>query len=383
MNKKMIALAVAAATLAPAAMAQTANPVTLYGRVYVMFESVKADGGAAAPIGTRNRVNNNGASLLGVRGTEDLGGGLKAFFQLETEFRPDQNDTTFATRNSGVGLQGDFGSVLLGRWDTPFKLSAAKYDVFGDTTISGYTSVMADRGNFNRRDQNIIQYWSPNFSGVQFRVSYTANEGKSATANPKVISGNITYDKGPLSLAYGYEKHSDMLAQYTVNNTASSTSGGVAGARETGHSVGASFTLGQFRVGGLMQRFIKPNVRLAGNTADSTTPTQKAAMINLTYTEGKHQFVLQHARSKDGRTRLVTAPTTPQPDSKANSIGYFYNFSRRTSFISTYTQIKNNVAGLGNFGANPFGGGSTSNPQPTLAADQDPRGLAFGLRHTF
>ena len=92
MNKKLIALAVAGATLAPlAASAQTANPVTLYGRAFVMFENVKADGGAAAPVPSRNRVTDAGPSFLGVRGTEDLGNGLKAFFQLEYAFRLDDN----------------------------------------------------------------------------------------------------------------------------------------------------------------------------------------------------------------------------------------------------------------------------------------------------
>jgi predicted porin len=370
MNKKMIALAVAAATLAPAAMAQTANPVTLYGRIFVMFENVKADGGTAAPISSRNRINNNGSSLVGIRGTEDLGGGLKAFFQWETEVRPDQNDSGFSNRNSGVGLQGDFGSVLLGRWDTPFKLAAARYDVFGDTTLSGYTGLMSDRGNFNRREQNVAQYWSPNFDGVQFRLSYSANEGKTATVNPKVVSGNITYDKGPFSIAYAYEKHTDLLA---TNSASGNAAAPTSGASEKGHTLGGSVTLGGFRVAGLVQRFIKPNVLIAGNTAASTTPVQKSAMVNLMYTVGKNQFVFQHQRSKDGRTRLVTAPTTAQPDNKINSIGYFYNFSRRTTFISTLTQVKNNVAGFGNFGNNAL----------AISADQDPKGFALGLRHTF
>ena len=118
MNKKLIALALAGACVAPAAMAQTANPVTLYGRVYVTFESVEAKGGpsTATPVPRRQRVSDQ-SSLLGVRGTEDLGGGLKAFFQLETGFKPDENNTTFAARNSAVGLQGGWGSILLGRWD--------------------------------------------------------------------------------------------------------------------------------------------------------------------------------------------------------------------------------------------------------------------------
>src|SRR5215467_6610176 len=66
MNKKLIALAVAGACVAPAAMAQTANPVTLYGRVYATFESVEAKGGAS-PVTRRERVSDQ-SSLLGVRG---------------------------------------------------------------------------------------------------------------------------------------------------------------------------------------------------------------------------------------------------------------------------------------------------------------------------
>src|SRR6187402_1962543 len=125
MNKKLIALAIAGATVAPAAMAQTANPVTLYGRVHLTYEYVEAKG---TPSQARRTRMQDQASLLGVRGTEDLGGGLKAFFQLETAFAPDQAPGTnggFAGRNSGVGLQGGWGSLLMGRWDMPFKVVTA------------------------------------------------------------------------------------------------------------------------------------------------------------------------------------------------------------------------------------------------------------------
>ena len=364
MNKKMIALAVAAATLAPVAMAQTANPVTLYGRVYVMFENVKADGGAAPAISSRNRVNNNGSSLLGVRGTEDLGGGLKAFFQLETEFRPDQNDSGVSNavfnRNSGVGLQGDFGSILLGRWDTPFKLANAPYDVFGDTTLGGYTSAMSDRGNFNRREQNVVQYWSPNFSGFQGRVSYSANEGKTATVNPVVTSFNATYNQGPISLAYGYEKHKDIFRNYSAAAVATT------GASERGMSLGGSVVFGPIKVAALTQRFKK--------TAPTFSVSDlKSNMINLIYTAGKNQFAFQHQRAKNGAARLLSVPTVVEPDTKVNSIGYYYNFSRRTSFVAVYSQTKNNTTGLGNFGANTLG----------IVGDQDPKGFAAGFRHTF
>jgi predicted porin len=362
MNKKLIALAVAGATLAPAAMAQTANPVTLYGRIYVLFENVKADGGTAAPVSSRNRVNNNGSSLIGFRGTEDLGGGLKAFFQAETEFRPDQNDLAgFGNRNSGVGLQGDFGSVLLGRWDTPFKLANASLDVFGDTTPAGFTAAMSDRGNFNRREQNVVQYWSPNFSGLTFRAHYTANEGKTATVNPVVTSFNAVYVQGPIYLSAAWEKHKDIFRNYT------GAAANVAGADETGVSLAGHVTFGPVRVGALVQKFEK--------TGGGTTRTsdQKAQMFNLIYTAGKNQFVFQTQRSKDGATRATPTTAVTEPDTKVNSVGYFYNFSRRTTLVAVYSQTKNNVTGLGNLGANAL----------AIAADQDPRGFAFGLRHTF
>ncbi len=361
MKKKLIAIAVAAATVAPAAMAQTANPVTLYGRIYVMFESVKADGGTAAPVSSRNRINNNGSSLVGIRGTEDLGGGLKAFFQWETEVRPDQNDSPFSNRNSGVGLQGNFGTVLLGRWDTPFKLANSSIDPFGTTTIAGLNSAMSDRGNFDRREQNVLQYWSPTISGFAGRVSYSANEGKTATVNPVVTSFNATYTQGPIYLATSWEKHKDIFKNYT------GAVGNVAGADETGVSLGGTVTFGPMRVGALIQKFKKNG----GGT--TVTSDQRSQMLNLIYTAGKNQFVFQHQRSKDGATRATSATASAEPDAKVNSIAHFYNFSRRTTLLTVYTQTKNNRFGLGGFGANTL----------AIAADQDPRGLAIGIRHTF
>src|SRR5258708_20092655 len=218
MNKKLIAVAVAGACVAPAAMAQTANPVTLYGRVNGRLESVESAGPTAATTQVRrNRVQDQ-ASLLGVRGTEDLGGGLKAFFQLETAFKPDQNDTTFAARNSAVGLQGAWGSLLMGRWDTPYKVVSTAIDPLGDVTLGGFSAAMNGSGlrnefqSFDRRDQNVIQYWSPTWGGLAFRLHHSVNEGRTATLNPKNSSASITYTGGPIYVGYAYrEKKSAAL----------------------------------------------------------------------------------------------------------------------------------------------------------------------------
>src|SRR4029077_3322288 len=117
MNKKLVALAVASGFALPlAAQAQTAN-VTLYGRLNIDFEFVngkQADGSNP----TVNRLSSN-SSRLGVRGTESLGGGLNAIFQIESSINGDTNAGNLGGRESFVGLQGSWGKFTLGRFLAP------------------------------------------------------------------------------------------------------------------------------------------------------------------------------------------------------------------------------------------------------------------------
>ena len=346
MNKKLIALAVAGACVAPAAMAQTANPVTLYGRVYVTLESIESKGTGGQP--RRTRVQDQ-SSLLGVRGTEDLGGGLKAFFQLETAFKPDQNDTTFAARNSGVGLQGGWGSVVFGRWDMPFKTTTIAVDPFGDLTIGGITMANNDQGNFDRRDQNVIQYWSPNWGGLSLRLAMTANEGKTGTVNPYDTGASLTYTGGPVYVGVAYENHKDQ-----VGSTATAAS------REKGYAAFGTFTFGAFKFGALYEKFDK-----------SGRKDRKSWMANVVWTMGKNQFIYQHQDSSDGG---LTAATV-QPECDVDTLGYQYNFTRRTFFLAQYSRIDNNSAANCGSAGSGFG--------PVAATGTDPRGISLGLRHVF
>lgn len=338
MNKKLIALAVVGATVAPAAMAQTANPVTLYGRVYVMFENVKADGLAG---GSRNRIT-DGSSLLGVRGTEDLGGGLKAFFQLETAFETGNSaGNTFATRNSGVGLQGGWGSFLMGRWDSPYKSATIAIDPFGDLTIAGITSALNDRGNHDRRTQNVVQYWSPNMGGFAVRLSHGVNENKTATLNPKEWAASATYTRGPVYAFLTYEKIEDQ--------------GGFAD--DKGIAGGGSVTFGPIKIGAQYQQYDKTG-----------RDKEKAWMANLIWTVGKNQFIGQYQTIEDGGPQGAAH----RPECDVKSLAYQYNFSRRTFFIALYTEVDNDHGANCRFGAGDIGG-----------AGVDKEGFALGIRHVF
>jgi predicted porin len=348
MNKKLIALAVVGACAAPAAMAQTAGPVTLYGRVFETVVSVQADAsGTVGELPRRTRVDDQ-ASLLGVRGTEDLGGGLKAFFQLETAFKAEQNDSTFAARNSGIGLEGGWGSFVIGRWDTPYKVSTYPIDAFGDLTMAGISGTGHDQGNFDRRDQNMIQYWSPNFAGFAFKVMVQANEGKTATTNPHDTSANVTYTRGPLYAMLAYEDHKDPSATVT---------------KEHAWSGGAAYSFGPIKVGGEYEQ-IKRDLRAGGNA-----PDRKEWLANVVWTIGSNQLIYQHQDSKiDG--------TAGSGDVKCNSdtIGYKYIFSKRTYFIAEYMRVDNHESGTCSF--------ATTATFP-VSPGQDVKAAAVGLQHVF
>jgi len=341
MNKKLIALAVFGACVAPAAMAQTAGgPVTLYGRVFETVVSVEGKAGGGNPaIPRRTRIDDQ-ASLLGVRGTEDLGTGLKAFFQLETAFKPDQNDTTFAARNSGVGLEGGWGSVVIGRWDTPYKVSTYPIDAFGDLTMAGISGLGHDQGNFDRRDQNMIQYWSPNFAGFAFKVMTQVNENKTATTDPRDTSANVTYTRGPIYGFVAYEDHKDPSA--TVK-------------KEHAWSGGAAVTFGPIKVGAEYEEITRHVV------TGSDPAKRKEWLANIVYTIANNQIIYQHQHSKD-------------VECKSDTIGYKYIFSKRTYFIAEYMRTDNSDASTCSF--------ATTATFP-VSKGVDVRAAAIGLQHVF
>ena len=134
-TKKILAVLVAGACGAPLfASAQDASPITVYGRLYPQFTVVSTNGAtgttgprstlSGAPAGVEILSHNEvqaSNSRLGFRGKEKLGGGLEAFFQIESTIPVDAGGGTFATRDSFVGLSGGFGSVKLGNMDTVYK----------------------------------------------------------------------------------------------------------------------------------------------------------------------------------------------------------------------------------------------------------------------
>jgi predicted porin len=346
MRTKLIALAVAGACVSPAAMAQL-KPVpgfewSLYGRVFLTGESVEAKGGTT-PVSRRTRVSDN-SSLVGVRAEKALGGGLRGWGQLETGFQADQEQETFATRNSAVGLTGNFGNVFLGRWDMPFKISqVAIVDPFGDLTIADITGVAIRQGDFSNRADNVVQYWTPNFGGFEGKVAATSNEGKDdATGlNPRMYGFSVAWSGGPAYAAYGYEKHKDSTL----------------GVDEDGHGFAGKYTTGPAE---LMAQY--------GQYKRTATETQKSYSLGTRVTFGVHQLLAAYRNSQDGATS-----GTSQPECSMISVGYRYFFDRNLDFIVIGTRVSNKTGSLCNFGQNSL----------AITDDQDLQGFGAGFRYVF
>ena len=284
---------------------------------------------------------------LGVRGEEDLGGGLKAFFQLETGFNPDQPTGTFANRNSGVGLRGGWGSVLVGRWDTPFKQTmVGSVDPWTDLQIGDITGAAIRQGDFSLRASNVIQYWSPKFADVQVKAMWVPNEARTATVDPSMYGGSITWAKGAASLSYAYEKHVEMVDQTATR-----------GVDEEGHGISGEYRFGPVKLSGQY-----------GEYERTGTTKQKSYQVGAQWYTGKHQFIATYSASKDGGANGAV-----QPECDLTAVGYRYNFSRRTYFITSYAKVQNDQGNLCNFGSGAL----------TITNGQDPQGFSVGIRTVF
>lgn len=232
--KKYSLMLVAAGLASGGAMAQT--NVTIYGIVDTSIRFLSSDNAA----GQHNFVVTNGAisnSRLGFKGTEDLGGGLKAVFRLENGFNSDtggmSSPGTLFNRHSYVGLSGTFGTVTLGRQQTPlFDLMA---DHFDPLTVGNYDqNSWMPAGATLVRNSNMLKYYGT-FGGLAAGVSYAAGEQAGSVKRGSQIGGTLAYTAGPFAIGGGF--------QQTVSPTNSDW-------KDTAYNLSLSYTLGAAKLFG-------------------------------------------------------------------------------------------------------------------------------------
>ncbi len=387
MNKKLMALAVAGALAAPAAAFAQASNVQLYGRANLGIDTWSATGataGSASDLKSRTRVYDSG-SRLGVRGTEDLGGGLRAIFVIESGVNIDagtttnQNSTvpnasagTLASRDSYVGLAGGWGDVRFGRQSI--------YWVSGPNGQTGANYINNEIGWYNgasmgrvagpsARISNVMSYNSPTWSGFNFTASYVPNsESAAAGANTDASVWGVTLRyEGPIGIQYDHAENQQ-------------ASGGAHRLKIVGNklSVGWPYAPGS-RIALMFVRNQNNDIAtaVAGFSTLGDNISQSHWGVNWEHTIGNINLYGMWSRLQ--KASGCSGTGCDGTESTGITLGVRYNFSKRTAVYTSY--IKHNNGS--NQTADIIGGGYSSAPATGVAAGADPKIFAVGVWHSF
>lgn len=368
MKKTLIAMA-ALGAMVGAAQAQS---VTVFGIADVSYVVGNASGGAPS----LNSVASSGmeTSRWGLRGSEDLGGGMKANFHLEGQFNPDNggigtasvdNRTAAASalfsRRATVGLSDSWGEIRIGRDLTPSFRNLSAYSPFGTNGVGqtgalfypvpvtvGNAGVAGTSPRTGVRTSNGISYATPaNMGGFSGEVLYAVGESLAAGAaseDGNYLGGRIGYSAGPLGghLATSTTKYA--TGDFTQTN------------------LGLRYQMGAAK---LMYLYGKNEVGVTSTSAN---------LIGVEYVIGAGMIKAQYT--------AMTADKIAN-DATQWAIGYVHNLSKRTALYGTYASLTND-AGKKSTGANSgkaFALDDIGTAPNDLGGNST--GLQIGIRHSF
>lgn len=379
MKKSLIALAVAGVFASPLAMA---DDVKVYGTVDMSF------GSSSNGVNSGTQVSSN-TTKLGFKGTEDLGDGLAAVWQIEQQIDIDNGSTTagsnnptgnqkntFASRNSFLGLKSDsMGTVLAGIHDTPYKIATRHMDIFGDG-IGDNRAIMG--AAHDARVANALAYISPKLSdSITIAAAYVAGAELNST---NAAAGGFTnkgdafslaamYDQDALKVHFGYQK---IKIGTALSGSLSTTgvAGTVAGDETTASKLGVGYDFGSVAVNGVYEHISSSGITAGG-------------LIGNAY--GRNSWTLNGAIKVSDNDKLKLAYATrgnvgsvANTGAKQYSLGYDHSFSKHTTLYAVYSSVSNSSAatvGLANT--------STGNPTAAGAAGKTVNAFGIGVKHSF
>jgi predicted porin len=312
----------ATAAIAAFAGAASAQQVTMYGRLGVAL-------GQPADSAEDKQVRNDYGSRLGVRGSEDLGGGLKAIFNVEHRFNVDtgaqSNSTRFWEGKSIVGLEGGFGRVALGREQNPaYAFAQEPADPWATYTVAANGSIINGRIG-STRYSNSVNY-SIAAGGFAFGAQIAEAEGNEsgttglAEKRPYSLGGRFTI--GGFAIGLGYENPTDEDDYWA--------------------SVVGSYTIGDFKLIGFF-----------GSGKNTDNQKHQAYMAAATFKIGAGEV-----RASYGRLRNKDLDV--EADDQL-ALGYNHSLSKRTSLYATVSNER----------------------RDDFPADRKKTGYDLGVRHDF
>jgi predicted porin len=334
MKKTLFALA-ALGAFAGAASAQSS--VTLFGTLDVGVRYLKNGDVKQKQLATDGNAN----SVIGVRGVEDLGGGLKAGFWLESQVNPDTGTadaSRFWQRRATVSLLGNFGEVRLGRDQTPTWTAFADGDVFGTNGVGDASRTYAVLGGVSTKDRadNMVQYFLPNtLGGFYGSAAAAAGEG---TAGKKYVGGRLGWQQGPADVSVAYGQTEVLSEDFKVA------------------VISGSYDFNVVKLYGSFQQTQYSDAKDRHFTVGAGVPV------------GNGTFKASYSKI-DGRGSISDR------DADQFAVGYVYDLSKRTALYTTYGYIKNK--GSAAYTVGDIDGVTLP------ATGEKSQGLDIGIRHSF
>jgi predicted porin len=348
---RSIPLAVAAVLLGQFGLhhAAQAQDVTVYGAIgldLIYANGVAKTGGGS---GSVVKVDDNAIvnSRVGIKGGEDLGGGLKAIFDLESSVSPDTGSTrsAFWNRNAFVGLTGSMGTVKVGhQWNVADDYMCGYFvcAFYAPFLLNGF-------GALSDYYDNVIKYTSPNVGGLEGGVMYSTGEQAGKKSAGQKAQGAVNYSMGPLGLG------AVVFAEKDPNGLGTNTM----------YALGASYDLGSAK---LRLGLATADVAYAynGNTKLSTTVGAfKSTLVNLGVDV---PLSATTTVSADYVSKSVSSGTEAELDFLR--LRGTYALSKRTSFNANFVYIDN-----GKGGTVGFAGATEAGKSQTI--------LSAGITHAF
>ncbi len=360
MNKSLIALAVAGVCASSVAMAE----MSIYGQANVSYDVIDNDNNRDS-----HGVGSN-ASRIGFKGSEDLGGGLSAIWQIENQIaigaglggtENPGSGTAVAFRDTFAGLKSDTaGTVRLGRFDTPYKLATRGMDMFHNT-IADNRSLMGL--GHDVRASNSVGFNSLNYSGFSAAASYFGDQGGTAPGFNTPTVGTLNslfntnegmsvagmYNAGPYSATVAYQSISNGLALNNLSTDAWKIAGG--------------YAVDAFAINGVYEKISNRNA------SGSSRGWYLSGKYNVTSTDALKLAYTDIDNEVGGASNT---------GAKQYSVGYDHKMTAHTTLYALYTKLDVDSNGLYGLGWNS---GSTS--VSNQGTGGSPSAFSAGMKHSF
>jgi predicted porin len=416
MKKSLVALAVGAAFVAPAAFAD----VTISGAINMGIEYLNVGDASGAAKATTNGagLGNGGKSLsnfgisnnysnVTISSVDDLGGGLKLDFAFQMQLANDVAGGTLSNRNSHIGLVSEsWGGVWYGSNENIYERYLYTIDPLdGAAGLGGNLQMLGTPGGaafqnqpspgsiptytFYRRDSNTIWYDSPNFNGFTFGVAYGTNDDRaSSQTNPQTWQVGVKYAGSglPLQLWAAYVDRKDQFGLVGYAQNAFGVNHSSTGSTDTAAQLGGAYTLGDITLFAIYEHL---QYKL-DNTAQTILQKYKrdAYALGLKWNLATGYVGAQWIQALNGKCTLGAAAAGSSCSNVAGTgidaektgatmigVGYYHNLSKQTQAYVVGSWIDNKD--FGTYGTAGISNGANFNAGSTIW------GVGIGLKHSF